>query len=146
MGMALLAIAEYGWITTRGLSLRLDRPMVQKAARSLLVQQFNTWGPTLTRQLDQALEPSMQQQVSSMLKHLTVSVDGVDFGVPTETQLRLRHRLVKIADHQLNHYIQTEVRPSKIIKLLFSPSLAPHWWVFKMRDHGIWIPVHIYLK
>lgn len=146
MGMAVLAIAEYGWVTTRGLSFYLDRPVVQKAARSLLGHQFDTSGPTLTRQLDQALEPSIQQQVSSILKHLTVTVDGVDFGVPIEAQLRLRHRLIKIANHQLNHYIQTELRPSKIVDWLLPPTLTPHWLVFTIRDHGIQIPVHIYLK
>lgn len=144
--MALLAMAEYGWMTTRGLSLRLDRPVVQADFRSLLRAGFHAWGPSLARQLDTELRPTIQQQVSTTLEHLSVSVDGVDFGIPTEAQLRLRHRLSELANRQLSRYIQTEMRPTKMVDLLFPPNLTPHWFMFKIRDHGMVIPVHIYVK
>ena len=146
MGMALLAMAEYGWVTTRGLSLRLDRSMVQTDFRSLVTAGFHAWGTSLSRQLEIELRPSIQQQVSATLQHLSVSVDGVAFGIPTEAQLRLRHRLSQIANRQLHRYIQAEMRPTKMIDLLFPPNLTPHWFVFKIRDHGMVIPLHIYVK
>ncbi len=146
MGMVFVAMAEYGWLTTQGLSIQLSQRAVANQTTALVHVQFHRWAPSLRHQIESQLQPAIEAQITTVLQHLAVSVDGVNFGIPTAAQLRLRQRLIQTADQQLDRYVQSQLTPSKIVKQIFQPGLSPHWFFFKLRIQGVVIPLRIHLK
>lgn len=146
LGMALLGTTEWGWLTTRGVTVQLRQSMVKAETTSLLNSEFHTWGPIIRGQVATDLEPAIEAQISTVLQHLSVSVDGVTFGIPTLAQSRLRQRLSLVAKHQVDQYIRTNMTPAGIVRIVFRRGFSPHKLDFPLRINGIVVPVRIYIE
>ena len=145
-GIVFLALVEWGWITTQGLTIPLSQRAMEINTQRVMKAEFRAWGPSLRRQLDAQLQVPIDQQTTSILEHLSISVDGVDFGVPIRAQQQLQRRLARMASQELDRYVQSQMQPSKIVQTFFRPRFSHRAIQFQFQVDGVVIPVTVHVK
>lgn len=120
MGSLGLAATEAAWLGVLGVTVHVNRREIGQDFAPIMNALISPMWPSLRKELKDDMRPLVDVQISQLMSHLRVSVDGVSFAIPKTAQESLKDRLLPMINQQMTVYLKRQFTPQRVVEPLVS--------------------------